>query len=149
MFDVGDRIIGLELPDTFYKLAELLEQDQFELLLSKNRIKDMHRKQDISLVYLMNDAVESFLVFHNATITGQYKSEYEGGLLAVLDKKEEEYVLVVHQGDSVITLFFEDLLQQNNLSPASFAISIIKLIASSEGCHGFCLGTIYFSGTAG
>ena len=38
MFDVGDRIIGLELPDTFYKLAELLEQDQFELLLSKNRI---------------------------------------------------------------------------------------------------------------
>ena len=41
---------------------------------------------------LMNDAVESFLVFHNATITGQYKSEYEGGLLAVLDKKEEEYV---------------------------------------------------------
>ena len=76
MFDVGDRIIGLELPDTFYKLAELLEQDQFELLLSKNRIKDMHRKQDISLVYLMNDAVESFLVFHNSTITGQYKSEY-------------------------------------------------------------------------
>ena len=42
MFDVGDRIIGLELPDTFYKLAELLEQDQFELLLSKNRIKDMN-----------------------------------------------------------------------------------------------------------
>ena len=38
MFDVGDRIIGLELPDTFYKLAELLEQDQFELLLSKNRV---------------------------------------------------------------------------------------------------------------
>ena len=33
MFDVGDRIIGLELPDTFYKLAELLEQDQFELLI--------------------------------------------------------------------------------------------------------------------
>jgi len=44
MFDVGDRIIGLELPDTFYKLAELLEQDQFELLLSKNRIKDMQKK---------------------------------------------------------------------------------------------------------
>ena len=115
MFDIGDRIIGLELPDTFYKLAELLEQDQFELLLSKNRIKDMNRKQDIFLVYLMNDAVESFLVFHNATITGQYKSEYEGEILAVLDRKEEEYVLVVHQGDSVITLFFEELLQQNNL----------------------------------
>ena len=49
MFDVGDRIIGLELPDTFYKLAELLEQDQFELLLSKNRIKDMHRNRTFPL----------------------------------------------------------------------------------------------------
>ena len=115
MFDIGDKIIGLELPDTFYKLAELLEQDQFELLLSENETKDVHRKQDISLVYLMNDAVESFLIFHNATITGQYQREYEGEILAVLDKKEEEYVLVVHQGDSVITLFFEDLLQQNHL----------------------------------
>ena len=45
MFDIGDRIIGLELPDTFYKLAELLEQDQFELLLSKNKIKNMHKKK--------------------------------------------------------------------------------------------------------
>ena len=33
MFDVGDRIIGLELPDTFYKLAELLEQDRGEFFL--------------------------------------------------------------------------------------------------------------------
>ncbi len=46
MFDVGDRIIGLELPDTFYKLAELLEQDQFELLLSKNRIKRSEKQKE-------------------------------------------------------------------------------------------------------
>lgn len=88
MFDVGDRIIGLELPDTFYKLAELLEQDQFELLLSKNRIKDMHRKQDISLVYLMNDAVESFLVFHNATITDNTKVNTREGYWLFLIKKK-------------------------------------------------------------
>lgn len=123
MFDIGDMIDGLELPDSFYRLAELLEQDQFELLLSENEIEEdieediqeIHKKQDISLVYLMNDAVESFLVFHNATMTGQYQKEYEGELLAVLDKKEEEYVLVVHQGDSVVTLFFEELLEKNNL----------------------------------
>ena len=29
MFDVGDRIIGLELPANIYKLEEFLEQDQF------------------------------------------------------------------------------------------------------------------------
>ena len=98
------------LADPVEKLKLLLEQGEFELLEEKTEGRISYR-----LIYLMNDAVESFLVFHNATITGQYKSEYEGGLLAVLDKKEEEYVLVVHQGDSVITLFFEDLLQQNNL----------------------------------
>ena len=36
-------------------LEELLEQDQFELLLPEYK-----------LVYMMNDAVESFLVFHGA-----------------------------------------------------------------------------------
>ena len=36
--------------ETLEKLAQLLEQDQFELLLSKNRIKDMHRKQDIGML---------------------------------------------------------------------------------------------------
>lgn len=119
MFDVGDMIEGQELSETFYRLAELLEQNQFELLLPENEteedIQELHKKQDISLVYLMNDAVESFLIFHNATMTGQYQKEYEGELLAVLDKKEEEYVLVVHQGESVVTLFFEELLEKNNL----------------------------------
>ena len=36
-----------------------LEQDQFELLLPEYK-----------LVYMMNDAVESFLVFHGARMTG-------------------------------------------------------------------------------
>lgn len=40
-------------------LEELLEQDQFELLLPEYK-----------LVYMMNDAVESFLVFHGARMTG-------------------------------------------------------------------------------
>lgn len=115
MFDVGDMIEGLELPEPFYRLAELLEQDQFELLVPECSIEGTHKKQDISLVYLMNDAVESFLIFHNATMTGQYQKDYEGELLTVLDKKEEEYVLVVHQGESVVTLFFEELLEKNNL----------------------------------
>lgn len=40
-------------------LEELLEQDQFELLLPEYK-----------LVYMMNDAVESFLVFYGARMTG-------------------------------------------------------------------------------
>lgn len=116
MFDISDRIEPLELSDVFYRLEELLEQDQFELIFPEDKHKNTFQKQqDISLVYLMNDAVESFFVFHNATMTGEYQKEYEGEILAVLDKKEEQYVLVVHQGDSVVTLFFDTLLQKNNL----------------------------------
>ena len=80
-------------------LEELLEQDQFELLLPEYK-----------LVYLMNDAVESFLVFENARFTGEYLPDYEGTIKAVLEKKEKEYILVVNQGeDSVFTIFFESL----------------------------------------
>ena len=87
------------------KLAQLLEQDQFELIFTE---------QDIRLVYLMNDAVESSLVFQNARMTGEYKDDYEGELDATLEKQGQKYVLIVHQGDTVVTLFFENLIQENH-----------------------------------
>ena len=87
------------------KLAQLLEQDQFELIFTE---------QDIRLVYLMNDAVESFLVFQNVRMTGEYKDDYEGELEATLEKQGQKYVLIVHQGDTVVTLFFENLIQENH-----------------------------------
>lgn len=92
--------------DAFVMLQELLSQDQFELII---------QKQDIRVVYLMNDAVESFLVFRNARMTGEYQPDYEGKIIASLSCQEiqeekTEYILVVHQGESVVTIFFEDLL---------------------------------------
>ncbi len=86
------------------KLAQLLEQDQFELIFTE---------QDIRLVYLMNDAVESFLVFQNARMTGKYRDDYDGELEATLEKQGQKFVLIVHQGDTVVTLFFENLIQEN------------------------------------
>lgn len=84
-------------PDTFEKLKELLEQEQFELL------------PGYRVVYLMNDAVESFLVFENARMTGTYLKEFDGEVFAFLDRKEPGYVLAVHQGKNVCTVFFDDL----------------------------------------
>lgn len=151
--------------DAFVMLQELLEQEQFELILPdekaceqqkseennlENPTEGQKKRQDIRLVYLMNDAVESFLVFHNARMTGEYQPDYEGELIAsmscqdvIKDQKEEtlkevseeagkedekktadnepveekttEYILVVHQGDSVVTVFFEDLLTEVQL----------------------------------
>ena len=43
MFDISDRIEPLELSDVFYRLEELLEQDQFELISQKINIK-IHSK---------------------------------------------------------------------------------------------------------
>ena len=101
-----------KLPDTFQKLAELLSQDQFELVEareSENRENPYVKDGQIRLVYLMNDAVESFLVFGKAHMTGTYLPEYEGELLADLSRQGAEYILVVHQGDTVVTVFFETL----------------------------------------
>ena len=91
--------------DAFVMLQELLEQEQFELIQGK----------DIRLVYLMNDAVESFLVFHNAKMTGEYRADYEGEISASMSFEDSEYILVVHQGDSVVTIFFEELLTDVHL----------------------------------
>ena len=85
-------------------LEELLEQDQFELLLPEYK-----------LVYLMNDAVESFLVFHGARMTGIYQEDYEGPLDASVNYENGEYVLVVHQDDSVVTLFYQSLTLEVHL----------------------------------
>ena len=92
--------------ETIGMLQELLEQNQFELL-----IPEEPEAKDIRLVYLMNDAVESFLIFRNAHMTGTYKSEYEGELEFSLshDEKREEYILSVWQGDSVVTVWFRKL----------------------------------------
>lgn len=92
--------------ETIGMLQELLEQNQFELL-----IPEEPDAKDIRLVYLMNDAVESFLIFRNACMTGTYKSEYEGELEFSLshDEKREEYILSVWQGGSVVTVWFRKL----------------------------------------
>jgi len=101
--------------DIFEKLNNLIEQNQFELVSDKvddNRLK---------VIYLMNDAVESFIVFENARITGEYIKDYQGEINTSLTVQKndstgnDEYVLVVHQKDSVCTVFFEDVSFEVNL----------------------------------
>ena len=102
------------MQDTFEMLEELLEQEQFELLFPKENgaqaewecyetYENNEGKQgekdslarvgkekipgDIRLVYLMNDAVESFLIFRDARLTGSYLENYEGPLKSSLSQK--------------------------------------------------------------
>ena len=95
------------------RLDVLLSQGQFELLLPGERYGG--GEKEIWLVYLMNDAVESFLVFHNARMTGEYRADYKGKISASMSFEDSEYILVVRQGESVVTIFFEDLLTDVHL----------------------------------
>ena len=90
--------------DTLAMLEELLEQDQFELLIPKDGMSG-----ELRLVYLMNDAVESFLVFKNARMTGAYLKDYEDEITYSISKDGSEYVLVVWQGGHAVTILFEML----------------------------------------
>ena len=93
----------------FVMLAELLQQEQFELLLPEDDGAESSEDGDIRLVYLMNDAVESFLVFKEAKMTGKYLKDYEGMLDATLSREEDTYILTVWQDDQALTIFFKQL----------------------------------------
>ena len=101
--------------DILLKLEQLLEQNQFELVSGKVK------QNKLKLIYLMNDAVESFIVFENARITGEYIKDYQGEINTSLTVQKndstgnDEYVLVVHQGDVVLTIWFEKLYMEINL----------------------------------
>ena len=105
--------------DTFTDKNGSMQRTRTIIKESDLSIEETNAKPEIRLVYLMNDAVESFLVFVNVKMTGQYQADYEGELEAELSRENTEngstYVLVVHQGDSVVTLFFEDLKVETHL----------------------------------
>lgn len=99
---------------TYEMLQELLAQNEFELLLPRERASNT-TEQDLRLVYQMNDTIESFLVFREAVWTGIYKEDYEGELEVSYGRDNDRYVLGVRQGDSVITLFYRKLELEVNL----------------------------------
>ena len=101
--------------DNFEKLNQLLEQEQCEFTGIPNGFTGQTQDKKLRLIYLMNDCVESFLVLENARMTGSYKSGYEGLLEASVEKQGEGYVLVVHQGETLFTVFFDDVLFEYQL----------------------------------
>ena len=97
-------------PEDLDRLGLLIEQGQFELPLPK-----VWEDADVRLIYLMNDAVESFLVFQNARMCGTYQEKFDGELSAALATEEDGYVLAVHQGMNAFTLFFTGMVLEAHL----------------------------------
>ena len=88
------QIAGMPESDHLEKLTELLEQEQFELIDIPTGFTGHTEDRTLRLIYLMNDAVESFLVLKEARLGGLYKKDYEGSLTYSLDREEGEYVWV-------------------------------------------------------
>ena len=108
------------MEDNFEKLNLLLEQELCEFVDIPDGFTGQTESGELRLIYLMNDAVESFLVLKNARMTGNYVRDYEGEFEGSLEKAdrdlcEAEYILVVHQGRNVFTVFFEDILLETHL----------------------------------
>ena len=91
----------LPFKNEYEKLELLLSQGQFELLPEEKEA------EDIRLVYLMNDAAESFLVFCRAKLTGTYLPDFQGELWADLDvyKRQTMYIVLslIKKGDICVT----------------------------------------------
>lgn len=99
-----------DMPECYGKLAEIFEHQVFELHLGEER----GRKTDFYIPYMMNDALECYLVLRDAWMTGDYleldPEEYPiQGQLAWRDDKS---ALIVKQGkENVFTIWFTELTE--------------------------------------
>ena len=97
------------MEDNFEKLNLLLEQEQCEFVDIPDGFTGQTESGELRLIYLMNDAVESFLILKNARMTGNYVRDYEGEFEGSIEKAdrdlcEAEYILVIHQASPATIL---------------------------------------------
>lgn len=86
------------------RLQELIQQGAFEL--HKKRMSDGTR--NIYIPYMMNDALECYILLKNARITGKYNALYQGETTVKFANDNSLNVLIFHQGrENVFTLWFE------------------------------------------
>lgn len=98
-----------EYPEEFVYLAQIFKENVFELM-------EKIDETQYYVVYMMNDAIESFLVFENAVMIGEYEKENEEMVHGRLDKINDNYILAVRQGaHNSFTIRFSRLRLENNL----------------------------------
>ena len=88
--------------DAFVKLSQVFELNVFCPV-------HMEGEKDWAVAYLMNDAVESFLVFKDSVMTGKYIDVDEEQIPSVQMLKDG-YMLIVNQGNkNIFTIKFSRL----------------------------------------
>lgn len=95
------------------KLNIIIEQGMFEPVGAAEK-NEKDGRCDYRIIYLMNDTVESFLVFKNAKCTGKYDDKFEGFTDIELERRDAGYVLIVKQEQSYFLIFFDDVEIENH-----------------------------------
>ena len=93
---------GIEegMSPVFEKLAEIFEYQVFELCVGDEYL----------IPYMMNDAVENYLILKDCRMTGHYLKEDTLKVTGQLAVEEDRYVLSVRQGEeNVFTLYFQEI----------------------------------------
>lgn len=90
------------VPAFNWKLAQVFELSVFEPVY-------MEGEDDIYAAYLMNDSVESYFVFENSIMTGEYK-DIDCEQVAGIETLSDGYMLIVNQGgENIFTIRFNKL----------------------------------------
>lgn len=98
-----------DLPDAYWKLAEIIKHQVFEL----HSHTEENGKQNCFIPYMMNDALECYLILKECRITGTYLTGFEGKTEAYLTENNGSHALIVRQGEeNVFTLWFEELQEE-------------------------------------
>lgn len=93
--------LDAKMPDAFFHLAEIIKYEAFELCADA-------QNGNYLIPYMMNDALEYYLVLQNAHMTGEYLAG-EALISAQIVREEERYVLILRQesGNTCTVLFQE------------------------------------------
>lgn len=103
MTDSMEKLAGVtpDMEEGFQKLKEIFDKEVFEFYI---------RQGQGYVPYMMNDALECYLVLTDCRCTGEYLTGYDSCTVGYLSFKEEEKVLVVHQGEeNIFTLWFWEI----------------------------------------
>lgn len=102
--------IPLNPSEEFSMLNEIFEQQVFELC-----IHEENGQKAYYIPYMMNDALECYLILEHCRMTGEYQpetdeNEEEGPCSGQLEEKDDLFGLIVRQGqDRVFTLWFRSI----------------------------------------
>lgn len=97
--------------EEFEKLKEIFEHQVFELCTGVGT----EHQTDYLIPYMMNDAVEDYLILKNGRLVGEYLTGEDVEMTGQVAETADGYVLVVRQNDSnVFTVHFHDIEERIN-----------------------------------